>query len=171
MAAANHFDGLGLAPSYDLDLGQLERNYLELAQRHHPDRVAGGTVAERRAAVETSGAINEGYRVLRDPVRRAEYLCRLGGMDLDSSDGASGAPTMPQAFLMEMIDRREALAEGRAKGPAAMDALRDVVEREQEAALDRAVAALRAGEIRDAAVALVERRYLQRLVDEIDGEV
>lgn len=171
MAPVNHFVGLGLEPAYDLDLGLLERNYLALAQQHHPDKVAGGTVAERRSAVERSGAINEGYRVLRDPVRRAEYLCRLGGVDLDSSDAATGAPAMPQSFLMEMIDRREALAESRAKGPSAMDALRDGVEREQEAALDRAAAALRAGEIRDAAVALVERRYLQRLVDEIDGEV
>lgn len=171
MAAANHFVELGLEPTYDLDLAALERNYLALAQRHHPDRVAAGTVTERRAAMETSGAINEGYRVLRDAVRRAEYLCRLGGVDLDSSDPEHGAPTMPQAFLIEMIERREGLAEARAGGTAATDALRDRVSSEQDHALERAVAALRRGTTREAAIALVERRYLQRLIDEIDGEV
>ena len=167
MDANNHFAVLGLEPAYELDVGALERSYLSLQQRHHPDHA---TVGERRAAMERSGAINEAYRVLRDPVRRAEYLCRLGGIDLDVSDPERGAPAMPQAFLVDMIERRDALADTRRRGPAAVDALREQVEREQDGALDRAVQALRGGAVREAAVALVERRYLQRLIDELDHE-
>lgn len=167
MDANNHFAVLGLEPAYELDVAALERSYLSLQQQHHPDHA---TVGERRAAMERSGAINEAYRVLRDPVRRAEYLCRLGGIDLDVSDPERGAPAMPQAFLVDMIERRDALADTRRRGPAAVDALREQVEREQDGALDRAVQALRGGAVREAAVALVERRYLQRLIDELDHE-
>ncbi|MBL8943081.1 MAG: Fe-S protein assembly co-chaperone HscB [Myxococcales bacterium] len=170
MDANNHFAVLGLEPAYELDVGALERSYLALQQQHHPDHATGGSVGERRAAMELSGAINEAYRVLRDPVRRAEYLCRLGGIDIDVSDPERGAPPMPQAFLIDMIERRDALADTRRRGPAAIDALRDRVEREQDEAFDRAVVALRRGAVREAAVALVERRYLQRLVDELDHE-
>lgn len=170
MDAANHFAVLGLEPTYDIDLAVLERSYLALQQRHHPDRFASGSVAERRTAMEHSAALNEGYRVLRDPVRRAEYMCRTAGIDLDAS-GDHGAPKMPQEFLVEMIDRRDALAQTRERGAAALDALRARVEREQDDALDRAATALRRGTIGEAAIALVERRYLQRVVDEINGEV
>ena len=54
--------------------------------------------------------------MLRDGVRRAEYLVKLGGVDLDSSDPQSGAPHLTQAFLIEMIERRERLDEVRGAG-------------------------------------------------------
>jgi len=168
MDAPSHFVVLGLEPSFDIDAAALERNYLGAQQRHHPDRFAAGSVAERRAAMETSAGLNEGYRVLRDPVRRAEYLCKLGGIDLDVT-GDGGAPAMSQAFLIEMIERREALAQTREHGAVALDALRERVELEREQTLDRAAAALRLGKIRDAATGLVELRYLARILDEIDG--
>lgn len=155
---------------FAVDREALERAYLERAQRMHPDRFAGGSSAQQRAAMESSAALNEGYRVLRDPVRRAEYLCKLAGIDVDSSDPQLGAPAMGQAFLMEMIERREAVEDAREQGPVAVDALRGRVEDELAAALDAAARALEADDPQDAARALVKRRYLQRLLDEIDGD-
>jgi molecular chaperone HscB len=163
----DHFATLGLPVGYDLDRGELERSYLALQQLHHPDRAVGGTVAEQRGALERSAAINEGYRVLRDPVRRAEYLCKLAGIDLDSSDPLRGAPKMDQPFLLEMIERRDALHE--AEGPAGREVLREGVEAELDQALDAAVTELRRGAPDLAARALVRRRYFRRLLDEIDG--
>lgn len=166
----DHFDLLGLPRRYEVDRDRLEHAYLERAREVHPDRFVGRSSAEQRRAMELSASINEGYRVLRDPVRRAEYLCRLAGIDVDSSEPRGGAPAMSQAFLVEMIERREAVDEARQQGPAALDALRDGVEGELDDALDRAVAALEQGHVTEAAHALVERRYLQRLLDELDGE-
>ncbi len=166
--AASHFARLGLPPRFDLDPAQLEASYLALAQAHHPDRAAAADVSARRAALEASAAINEAHRVLRDPVRRAEYLCKLGGVDLDSTDRERGAPHMPAAFLAEMIERREELAQARARGFAALDALRERTADQTAQCFARATAALAAADIRAAAIALVERRYLQRLLDEID---
>jgi molecular chaperone HscB len=168
MSPTDHFERLGLARGVDLDTAALEQAYLALAQAHHPDRAVGQDAAARRAAMEASAAINEGYRILRDPVRRAEYLCKLAGIDLDVTDRERGAPHMPPAFLAEMIERREALEGARKQGFAAIDALRSATAAELATCFARASAALRSGEVRSAAVALVERRYLQRLIDEID---
>ncbi len=168
--AGDHFARLGLPRRHALDREALETAYLQLAQKVHPDRFVGAPSGEKRAAMERSAALNEGYRILRDPVLRAEYLCKLGGVDLDSSDPHGGAPKMDQAFLVEMIERREEVAQAQQRGAAAIAKLRDRVEDELEEALDAAVDALEAEQVDPAARALVKRRYLQRLLDEIDQE-
>jgi molecular chaperone HscB len=170
-SSADCFERLGLPRRFSLERDAIERAYLERAQKVHPDRFAGASTAEQRAAMEASAALNEAHRVIRDPVRRAEYLCKLAGIDVDDNDPRQGAPVMSQAFLVEMIERREALEDARAQGAAAQDAMRRGVEDELDAALDAAVRALDADDPQDAARHLVVRRYLQRLLDEIDGEV
>lgn len=169
MSLPDHFALLSLPRQVDLDRDALEARYLELAREFHPDRVAAGDTAGQRAAVERSAALNEAHRTLRDPVRRAEYLCKLGGIDLDSSDARGGAPSMGQAFLLDMIERRERLADARGGRAGEIDAFRDDLERELAAATAAAIAELRAGHVRPAAERLVVRRYLKRLLDEVEA--
>lgn len=121
--------------------------------------------------MERSAAINEGYRILRNPVQRAEYLCKLAGVDVDSSDAKGGAPKMDQAFLIEMIERREQVAEAREGGDDALRSLRGRVDDEAEEVFDAAVDALEEEQIDTAAQGLVRRRYLQRLLDELDHAI
>jgi molecular chaperone HscB len=164
----DHFARLGFPRRHGLDRDALEDAYLKLAQKVHPDRFVGRPSGEQRSAMESSAALNEGYRILRDPVQRAEYLCKLAGIDVDSSDPKAGAPQMGQEFLMEMIERREAVASAQAAGPATLDELRAEVEEELDGAFDEAIEALNADRSHNAATTLVKRRYLQRLIDEID---
>lgn len=168
-ASDDPFTLLGLPRSFEIESDVLEARYLALAEEVHPDRFVGGTLAEQRAARERSARVNEAYRVLREPVRRAEALVKLGGLDLDSSDRERGAPAMGQAFLVEMIERRETVAEARALGWAALEDVRARTEAELGEHLDRAVRALANGDVAAAARVLVARRYLQRIVDEIDA--
>jgi molecular chaperone HscB len=149
-----------------VDRDALEARYLELSRAAHPDNVVGEDLAARRAAVERASRINAAYRVLRDPVLRAEQLVKLGGIDLDSTDAERGAPHPTQEFLLEMIDLRERLEDG---GPEGLLALRDDVEARGDTALDAALAALAAGDVRGAAEHLVARRYFQRFLDETDS--
>jgi len=159
MTDTDYFGLFGLDRRWRVDRGEVERRYLELSQQHHPDNAVGQSAAVQRAAMERSSHINAAYRVLRDPVLRAEYLVKLGGVDLDSSDPRTGAPHPTQAFLLEMIDLRERLEEGRA----------DDVEARAEAALDAAIASLERGEVRAAAEHLVARRYFARFLDEVNA--
>ena len=64
MAGPTHYDTLGV--DSDATAGQIRDAYRRLARVHHPDR----------SAADGSGRmhdINEAYRVLRDPARRAVY--------------------------------------------------------------------------------------------------
>lgn len=168
-ATLDHFARFGLPPRWKLDREVLESRYLEQSRRVHPDRHATADAATRRAALEHSAALNEAYAVLRDRVRRAEYLVKLGGIDLDSSDPHTGAPTPEQSFLIEMIDRRERLEQAAGAGEDELAQLHDEVESELEAVFDEAIAALEREDIRAAAAALVRRRYLARFLDEVSS--
>ncbi len=167
-AGADYFTVLGLAPAYDVDRDAVETAYLELSKRWHPDRFAGADSATRRRALESTSLLNEAYRTVKNRVRRAEYLCKLGGIDLDGSD-EGGAPKMDRIFLMEMIERRERIEEMRRAGDDAVADFRETVEDEAVACLRAAASHLERGDVETAARALVVRRYLGRLLDEIDG--
>jgi molecular chaperone HscB len=100
---------LGAERRFDLDLGALEKTHRELSRALHPDKFAQAGASERRAALERAAAVNEAWRMLRDPITRAEALFRL----VDVAVGETNEPKASPAFLMEMLEMREELAEAR----------------------------------------------------------
>jgi molecular chaperone HscB len=102
---------LGAPRHFDLDLGALEKTHRELSRALHPDKFAQAGASERRSALERAADVNEAWRIVRDPIRRAEALFRLAGAIV----GEATEPKASPAFLMEVMDDREALAEARAK--------------------------------------------------------
>src|SRR3954462_9849018 len=150
--AADHFRVFGLPRAFSVELPELERRYKELTKVLHPDRFARADARARKASMERSEQVNQAWRTLRDPVRRAEYLLNLAGIDIGAESGPSkrgpdlgreGATrlTVPPALLMEVMERRG----GRAGARAAADHARV------------AVLAKEVRQRRDAALSAVER--------------
>jgi len=75
--------------------------------------------------------INEAYQRLKDPLKRAAYLCELAGQPVDAERNTA----MPAEFLLQQMAWREALDE--AEGPAALAALADEVAADRAARLAR----------------------------------
>ena len=99
----NYFELFGLNPVFDIDTAALHALQQRLQASCHPDRHAGGSAADRRAAVQMASLINQAYATLRDPVKRARYLLKISGAALpDDSQTTSDA-----AFLMEQLELRE----------------------------------------------------------------
>ena len=148
---ANHFALFGLPERFAVDSAALDRAYRDLQSRVHPDRFAASGAAERRVALQWATQANEAYRVLRDPLTRAIYLCGLKGHDPANQNNTN----MPQAFLIEQLEWREALDDARANDDrATLDALdrelastRDRLKAAVEAALDRDDDAAHASEL------------------------
>ncbi|GIT46418.1 MAG: hypothetical protein Ct9H300mP12_10030 [Acidimicrobiales bacterium] len=65
----DHYRTLGVPASASPD--ELRDAYRGLARRLHPDRVADP--AARRSAADRMAKVNEAWRVLGDPGRRAAY--------------------------------------------------------------------------------------------------
>jgi curved DNA-binding protein CbpA len=63
------YELLGVAPT--ASAGQIRAAYLELIARYHPDRHAGHPLAG--LAADRAAELNEAYRILSDPGRRAVH--------------------------------------------------------------------------------------------------
>jgi molecular chaperone HscB len=166
----NHFEILGIEPKYGLDLRDLEARYHERSRRYHPDRHARDDARSRvRNALATS-ELNVAYRILKDPVKRAEYLLKLHGIEV--AEERNSRPVDPD-FLMEIMELRESLAAARAeRDEAKVGALAGDVRARRDRAMDQVVAGFAAGEQADLpaiAAALVSLRYYARFLDEIDA--
>ena len=103
---------------FHLDITLLEQHYRDLQSQFHPDKFTHLSDAERRLSMQWSTRINEGYLTLRNPLNRARYLLSLHGVDTQEESNTA----MPADFLMQQMEWREALDEGRqAKDHAVLD--------------------------------------------------
>jgi molecular chaperone HscB len=105
--AQDHFALLGLEPHFNLDLIALEKAWKRVALAVHPDRFATRSAAEKRVAMQWSSQANEAYRILRDPLSRARYLCELAGVDLQTETNTAMSPK----FLSRQMSWHEQLDE------------------------------------------------------------
>ncbi len=163
-AAIDHFARLDLDPRFDLDTAEIERRYFALQRQFHPDRFAAKSAKERALSLRHATALNEAYRVLKDPLARAEHLLALAGRAMR----ADGAETVSDpGLLMEAMETREELAE--AESVAAVDAVlakSRAAASDLEAAFGRAYAA---GDLAAASKAALALRYRMKLIDEARG--
>jgi molecular chaperone HscB len=108
----NHFQWFGLTPGFQVDLAQLHNAYRAVQGSVHPDRHAAGSDQDRRLAMQMATAANEAFTVLRDPLKRAIYLCEMYGIAVEDS----GRSSLDTGFLMQQMQWREEAEEARAKG-------------------------------------------------------
>jgi molecular chaperone HscB len=160
------FATLGIDRSFDVDLGVVERTYRELARDHHPDRFIGASPSERRAALDKAVAVNAAWRVVRDPIHRAEALLRLGGVEVGESSGPKPDPT----FLMEMLEQREALSDAkRARDLAAVRAMAAAIEARAQEATRSISEGFASGEGATLVAKVGELRFYRRFLDEVSA--
>ncbi len=123
------FELFAVPATFAQDRATLDARWKELQREAHPDRFAAQGAAAQRLAMQWSVRINEGYRRLKDPIRRASYLCELHGAAVNAENNTA----MPSDFLMQQMEWREALDD--AADGAAIAALRAEVEAAQARAL------------------------------------
>ena len=101
----NYFELFAIPTAFDIDLQHLSKNYQELQKLTHPDRFAGQSEQQQRVAIQKNSQVNDGFQVLKSPVRRAEHILALRGIDM-----ANETQTMQDMeFLMQQMHWREAL--------------------------------------------------------------
>ena len=118
---SNDFEIFGLTPRFSVDRGALDSRWKELQREAHPDRHATADAATQRRAMQWSVRINEAYQRLKDPIKRASYLCELQGVSI----GAENNTAMPAAFLMQQMQWREDLED--AESVAELERMADEV--------------------------------------------
>ncbi|PTT75103.1 Fe-S protein assembly co-chaperone HscB [Pelomonas sp. HMWF004] len=159
----NDFQLFGLPERQSQLRAEVDARWKALQAEVHPDRFAAQGAAAQRVAMQWAMRVNEAHQRLRDPLRRAAYLCELRGAPVQAENNTQ----MPAAFLMQQMAWREALDD--AAGEAALQALDDDAEQAESTALAAVQRLL--DEAGDAAAAAAQVRalmFIQRFRADID---
>jgi molecular chaperone HscB len=173
----NYFDFFGLPRKLTVDLKDLEQRFYKLSRQWHPDRFARASAKERQKAEESTALLNDGYRTLRDPVARAEYLLKQHGLDI----GEQKSSNVPPELLEEVFELNMALEELRHGDEDARPQLEEAREKfaAMRAAIDAGLQSQFAGYDDSGDLAVLEqiravlnrRRYIRNLLREVEKEL
>ena len=108
----NYYDFFELPHKLNVDLQDLERRFHALSRQHHPDRYTLKSREEQQQALDATALLNDAYRTLRDPVKRAEYLLKEHGFDIGEQKSNNVPPELLEEVFalnmaMEEMDRPE----------------------------------------------------------------
>ncbi len=101
------FTLFGLPRQFGLDRAAIDERWRALQSEVHPDRFVAQGAAAQRVAMQWAVRVNEAHGRLKDPLRRAAYLCELAGHAVD----AGSRTALPAEFLVQQMQWREALEE------------------------------------------------------------
>ena len=102
---SSDFELFGLEQRFAQDQALLDARWKDLQRQAHPDKFAAQGAAAQRLAMQWSVRINEAYQRLKNPQKRAAYLCELNGAPVNAENNTA----MPAAFLMQQMQWREDL--------------------------------------------------------------
>jgi molecular chaperone HscB len=141
-------------------LKQLRKEFLQLQAKAHPDLAPA---EQKRQAEALSMRINEAYKTLQDPLRRAQYLLREQGVDVEDES----AKLSENELLMEVMEAREAIDD--AQSEADLVAPKD----ENNARIEGSVKILEQtfaqGDFEGAAKEAIKLRYWMNIDQSIQG--
>jgi molecular chaperone HscB len=175
----NFFDFFGFDRKLKVDNAALQKRFYELSQQWHPDRFTRKDAEEQAEALEATSVLNDGYRTLRDPVKRAEYLLTEEGFPI----AEQRSKDVPPELLEEVFELNMALEEMRGGDEAArpqletaqqnfvkmrgeIDAQLEALFARYDASLDDSETARQAlSEVRSA---LNRRRYIENLLRDVE---
>ncbi|MDB5874491.1 MAG: hscB [Ramlibacter sp.] len=163
---SNDFELFGLPERFAQDRAAIDARWKELQREAHPDKFAAQGHAAQRVAMQWSVRINEAYQRLKDPLKRAAYLCDLRGAPIDAENNTA----MPADFLVEQMEWREALDE--ARSAADLDVLENQLDRARNETLQNIGQLL--DERQDAAAAAQRVRalmFIERFGHDVESRV
>ena len=102
---SSDFELFGVPARFAQSQEVLSARWKELQHEAHPDKFVAQGGAAQRLAMQWSVRINEAYQRLKNPLKRAVYLCELNGVPIQAETNTA----MPTDFLMQQMEWREAL--------------------------------------------------------------
>lgn len=173
----DYYQFFGLPRRLSLDPDDLQKRFYSLSRQLHPDLFSRATPTDRQYSLEATAILNDAYRVLRDPVARAEYVLKEQGLQ----PAEQKPKDVPPELLEELFDLNMLIEELRSGdssvGPQLEAAHRKFVSLRQEAdaelerlfqQYDRTADPRLFTDIRGL---LIRRRYIENLIQQVEKEL
>jgi molecular chaperone HscB len=173
----DYYRFMGLDRKLRLDPDDLQQRFYRMSRLLHPDRYHRRPQTERQYSLEATAILNDAYRVLRDPVARAEYVLKELGFNI----GEQRSKDVPPELLEEVFELNMALEELRGGDATVKPQLEEArkkflgLQEEIDRKLDVLYKRYDETDDRDALsevrTILNRRRYIQNLVREVEKEL
>jgi molecular chaperone HscB len=98
-----------------IEMDGLEKKFLQLSWKLHPDNFVNATELERELSLKRSSELNDAYRTLRDPVARVEYLLGIEGERREGEKRQQAPPELLEE-VFELNESLDELREAKASG-------------------------------------------------------
>lgn len=98
-----------------IEMPGLEQKFLQLSWKLHPDNFVNASAEEQADSLKRSSALNDAYRVLRDPVGRVEYLLEIEGARKEGEQKQQAPPELLEE-VFELNESLDELREAKASG-------------------------------------------------------
>jgi molecular chaperone HscB len=171
----DYFEFLGIERRLSIDPRSLEQRFYQLSRLLHPDRYVRRSATERQHSLEATAILNDAYRVLRDPVRRAEYVLKEN--EAVSSDRLQAPPELLEEVFelnMALEELRSGDESGRTQLIAAHRrflAMRTEADTTLEGLFGESDKTHEAAVYDRIRLLLSRRRYVQNLIQEVEKEL
>ena len=130
LGKGDYFSLFGLPRKLWIEMPTLEKKFLELSWKLHPDKFVNASPEEQETSLKGSSELNDAYRVLRDPVARVEYLLEIEGMRKEGEHKQQAPPELLEE-VFELNESLDELREAKASG-ADLGALKSRLEAEEK---------------------------------------
>ena len=172
---SNYFDFLELLHRLALDEKDLEQRFYALSRKLHPDLFSRKSAQEQAYSTDASAVLNDAYRTLRDPLRRAEYVLQENGLLIAEQQ----TKDVPPELLEEVFELNMALEELRmgdddalpqlAEAQKKFAAMQDEIDRELLAHFSVYDAAPGKESLAPIRSLLNRRRYIRNLLRDVEN--
>ena len=102
----NYFDFYNIPLSFKLDAAALRQTFYANSKKYHPDFFTMDSAEKQSEILELSTLNTQAYKTLSNFDSRMKYILELKGVL-----GEEGKNTIPQDFLIDMMDINEAIME------------------------------------------------------------
>lgn len=98
----NYFELYDLPISFHPNQDEVKRKFYALSKKYHPDFYINESAEKQGEVLELSTLNNKAFQVLKNPLKVLHYVLTLKGVIVEGEHY-----TLPQSFLMEMMDVNE----------------------------------------------------------------
>jgi len=175
--SSDYFQFFGIEPKLVLDPDALQKRFYELSRLLHPDRYSKKSPEEQQYSLDATALLNDAYRVLRDPLQRAEYVLKQAGFEI----GEQRSKDVPPELLEEVFELNMALEEMRDGDASARPqleqartkflAMRDEIDGQLNTLFAKYDAAPGKETLAEIRAVLNRRRYIRNLVNDVEKEL
>lgn len=116
----NYFDLFEIPVQLKIDKAGLQKKFIELSRKYHPDYFIGEESSKQAEALEKSATLNKALKTLQNPDDTIKYVLLQKGLMKEEEKYE-----LPRDFLMEVLDINESLME--ADSPEAIKNIKQAI--------------------------------------------